>query len=77
MKTNTVDVMIYIHQQDKTVSESGVTAKLEQVTGVIKAGISPIVKQLLVIKYDPQAISAQSVLKAVKQNGYQGALVGM
>ena len=77
MNTNSVDVMIYIHQQDKPVSESGITSKIEQLAGVIKANVSPIIKQLVVVKYDPASISAQRVLNAVKQNGYTGALVGM
>ena len=78
MNTNSVDVMIYIHShKDKPVLESGITTKIEQLAGVIKANVSPIVKQLVVVKYDPDSISAQSVLRAVKSNGYSGALVGM
>ena len=78
MNTNSVDVMIYIHShKDKLVLESGITTKIEQLAGVIKASVSPIVKQLVVVKYDPDSISAQSVLRAVKSNGYSGALVGM
>ena len=77
MNSSSVDVMIYIHKQNKPVSESGITTKIEQLAGVIKANASPIVKQLLVVEYDPNSISAQSVLHAVKSNGYTGALVGM
>lgn len=77
MKTSSVDVMIYIQKQDKPESETGITNKIEQLAGVIKANVSPIVKQLVVVKYDPASISAQRVLHAVKQNGYSGALVGM
>ena len=77
MNTNSVDVMIYIQNQDKPVSEAGITTRIEQLAGVIKANVSPIVKQLVVVKYDPDSISAQSLLHAVKSNGYTGALVGM
>lgn len=71
------DVLVYIQSNKNPESISGVASKLNQLTGVIQATISPKVKQLLTVKYDPKEISSGTVLNTVRNDGHIAMLVGM
>jgi len=77
MKTNLVDVFIYVKPQFNRRSISQLANNLMNTVGVQSAGINPYVKQLLAIKYNPETVSAHELLNKAKRNGVQASLVGM
>lgn len=77
MKTNIVDVYIYVQSKDKPEIISNLLIKLGKIAGVEKAVINPRIKQLLAVKYNPGHVSAYTILSTVKQDGYKVSLVGL
>ena len=77
MKTNTVDVFIYVQAKVKPDIISNVVGKIGSLAGVVKASINPKVKHLLAVEYDPAFTSGKAILNIARQNGCSAALVGM
>jgi hypothetical protein len=77
MKTNTVDVYIYVKSQDDSGSDDNMVNNVANVAGVVKAKINHHVKQLLAVEYNPDHVSSQEILASIKQRGVNAALIGM
>ena len=77
MKSNTVDVFIYVQAKEKPEIVSNVLAKIAEIAGVVKASINPRVKHLLAIEYNPEYVSGRAILNIVRQSGCTASLVGM
>lgn len=77
MKHNTVDVYFYVNNKQQPDLIDNMANSIAKLSGVKNASISPRVKQLLAVAYDPQQISGSALVKYVKQSGYPAAMVGM
>jgi len=77
MKTNTVDVYIYVTSKGLRDIASIVVEQLTSVVGVAGVSINKRIKDLLAIKYDPESVTAIKLLNVLKENGHSAFLVGM
>ncbi len=77
MKHNTVDVYFYVNTRQQPELIGKMASTIAKLAGVKKASISPRVKQLLAVEYDPNQLSGNALVKFVKQSGYPAAMVGM
>jgi hypothetical protein len=77
MKTNTVDVYVYVKSQDNSEGYDNMVNNIANVAGVIKAKVNHHVKQLLAVEYNPDHVSSQEILASIKQRGVNVALIGM
>ena len=77
MKQNTVDVYFYVSNKQQPELIDHMVRTIAKLTGVKKASVSPRVKQLLAVEYDPNLVSGNALVKYVKQSGYPAAMVGM
>lgn len=77
MKSNTVDVLIYVQEKDKPDVVTSAVAKIAGLTGVIKASINPRVNQIMAVEYDPKHISSGAILSIVRNNGCTASLIGL
>jgi len=77
MKSNTVDVFIYVQAKVKPDIITNALAKIASVAGVVKASVNPKVKHLLAVEYDPAYTSGKALLNIARENGCSAALVGM
>ena len=55
----------------------GICAELAACPGVGRVSTSPRSDRLILVDYDPVAISSQSILKTVRGRGMNAQLVGM
>ena len=77
MSKANADVLVYILSENKQEIVSGLAKKVGQLSGVVKATISPKMNQLMEVKYDPKSISSSALLSAVRDTGHSATLVGM
>jgi 2-keto-3-deoxy-L-rhamnonate aldolase RhmA len=77
MKTNIVDVFIYIQSKGIPEVVSGLADHISQVAGVAKVRPHPDVRQLIAVEYDLEQTSGKKLIDIIKQNGCSGFLVGM
>lgn len=78
MSINTVDVYIYIpSKENNDVSSSSVIGTVTNVVGVVKARVNQYVNHLLTVEYDPDHVSSQDILSAVKEQESTATLIGM
>lgn len=77
MKTNTVDVYLYVKDLSKPEVAAEMSKAIGGISGVISASINPNVNKLLEVNYMPEKVSTGMLLTAMEANGYKGSLVGM
>lgn len=77
MKQKSVDVYFYVNNKQQPELIGNMANTIAKLAGVKKASISPRVKQLLAVEYDPNQLSGNTLVKFVKQSGYPAAMVGM
>lgn len=77
MKTASIDVYIYITSKEWFKFESEITGQLSQLAGVTNVSVNPKIRDLLMVRYEPDNISALKILSAFRKNGHSGSLVGM
>ena len=77
MKSNNVDVLIYVQSIDKPDVINSTVTKIAELSGVVKANINPKIKQLLAVEYNPNHISGSTILNIVRSNGCNASLVGL
>ena len=77
MKSNNVDVFIYVQSADNPDVVNSTVTKIAELSGVIKANINPKIKQILAVEYDPNHISGGAILNVVRNNGCTASLVGL
>lgn len=77
MKTNIVDVMLYIQNANQAEVTARAAGAINQLNGVAKVNIHPKIKKLLNVEYDSNSISGLSILGAARQTGCSASLVGM
>lgn len=77
MNKTTVDVLIYMNPDNQVEAVTGLIPKLADVAGVVQAHLNPYMQRALMVEYDPQTISAGTILSEVRSYGCNGVLVGM
>lgn len=77
MKTNTVDVYIYVKSQGLRDIVSGVVEQLAAIVGVTGVSINERISNLLAIKYNPESVTTSKLLNVLKENGHSAFLVGL
>lgn len=71
------DVIVHLGEPLGTEDRVRLERALEAERGVARARTNPRAGQLLVVNFDPTAISALGVLRSVRAQGFTGRLVGM
>lgn len=77
MYTSQSDVMVHLDSALSAADRARLERVLEAERGVARARANPRTAQLLVVNYDPSAISALGVLRTVQAQGISARLVGM
>ena len=77
MKSNKVDVLIYMQANNKPELVSKIATNIGTLTGVIKASINPKLNHLLAVEYDPDHVSGDAILNVARQSDCTASLVGM
>jgi hypothetical protein len=77
MHTNYSDVIVHLGKRLGADDRSRLERALEAERGVARVRANSRAGQLLVVDYDPRAISALGVLRSVQAKGFAARLVGM
>ena len=77
MKTNLVDIFIYIQSKSLPDVISNMANHISHIAGVARVNPHPNIKKLIAIQYDPNRITGNEILNTVDRNGCSGFLVGM
>ena len=77
MKTSYSDVIVHLPKALDADARARVARALENERGVTSINGSSRARQLMVVNYDPQLISALGVLRTVQAQGISARLVGM
>ena len=77
MNTSYSDVIVHLSKALDAEARERLVRALENERGVTSAKGSPRARQLMVVNYDPQLISALGVLRTVQSQGTPARLVGM
>ena len=77
MKSNNVDVLIYVQSKDNPDIVNSTVTKIAELSGVIQANINPNIKQILAVEYDLNHISGSAILNVARSNGCTASLVGL
>ena len=77
MNANYSDVIVHLGERLGAKDRSRLERALEAERGVARVRTNPRGGQLMVVDYDPQAISALGVLRSVQAQGFTAQLVGM
>ena len=77
MYSSQSDVIVHLDSALSAVDRARLERALEAERGVARARANPRAAQLLVVNYDPSAISALGVLRSVQAQGISARLVGM
>jgi hypothetical protein len=77
MYTNYSDVILYLGERLPVGDRLRLERALKAERGVARVRTNPRAGQLLVVDYDPHAISALGVLRSVQALGFAARLVGM
>lgn len=77
MKTSYSDVIVHVSNALDAEARERLARALESERGVTSAKGSPRARQLMLVNYDPQLISALGVLRTVQAQGISARLVGM
>jgi len=71
------DVIVHLGEPVNDEDRARLEHALEAEHGIARARSNPRAGQLLIVNFDPTAISALGVLRSVHAQGYTGRLVGM
>jgi len=77
MSTNAVDVLVHIDQTLNHDRLAAVTRAIAAVNGVATAEGHDAKPHLVIVTYDPEKVSSQQILAAVKAQGVNAELVGL
>jgi len=77
MSTNAVDVLVHIDQTLNHDRLAAVTRAIAAVNGVATAEGHDAKPHLVIVTYDPEKVSSQQILAAVKAQGVSAELVGL
>jgi hypothetical protein len=77
MNINYSDVTVHLGERVATGDRLRLERALKAERGVAQVRTNPRAGQLLVVDYDPHAISALGVLRSVQAQGFAARLVGM
>jgi hypothetical protein len=77
MFTSQSDVIVHLGKTLSAADRTRLERALEAARGVARAQGNPRAARLLVVNYDPSAISALGVLRTVQAQGIPARLVGM
>lgn len=77
MQANYSDVIVHLPQALDAGARRRLARTLENERGVTHANPSPHARQLMIVHYDPQVISALGVLRTVHAQGISARLIGM
>ncbi|MBI4998843.1 MAG: heavy-metal-associated domain-containing protein [Rhodocyclales bacterium] len=77
MTRNHANVMVDLRQVPTGNGRSELECELGGLAGVSQARISARAGRLVLVDYDPKAISSRQILGAVVRRGYDARLVGM
>jgi len=77
MSTNAVDVLVHIDQTLNHDRLAAVTRAIAAMNGVATAEGHDAKPHLVIVTYDPEKVSSQQILAAVKAQGVNAELVGL
>jgi hypothetical protein len=77
MHINYSDVIVQLPKTVDAEARRRLARKLKSERGVTQADASPRARQLMIVHYDPQVISALGVLRTVHAQGIHARLIGM
>ncbi|MBS1137275.1 MAG: hypothetical protein H6R11_1229 [Proteobacteria bacterium] len=77
MQATQVNVMVDVKQVLSGQSSDELLSELGGMQGVSRAWVSPRVRRLVLVDYDPKVIDSQRILGAVVRHGFDARLVGM
>jgi hypothetical protein len=77
MTTNQANVMVDLRQAPTRTACSELESELSSLNGVCRARVSARVGRLVLVDYDPKAISSQRILGVVVRRGFDARLIGM
>ena len=77
MSTNAVDVLVHIDQTLNHDRLAAVTRAIAAVNGVATAEGHDAKPHLVIVTYDPEKVSSQQILAAVKAQGVNAELIGL
>ncbi|MDH5445673.1 MAG: hypothetical protein OEY52_08965 [Gammaproteobacteria bacterium] len=77
MRTTSMEVYIYVTSKEWHKFAPEITDQLNQLDGVVNVSVNEKIKDLLMVKYEPESISALKILSTYRKNGHSGSLVGM
>jgi len=77
MNASYSDVIVHLPKTIDADARERLARALETERGVTRAKGSPHARQLMIVNYDPQMISALGVLRTVQARGIHARLIGM
>lgn len=77
MSRNAVDVLVHIDQTLNHDRLAAVTRAIAATNGVASAEGHDAKPHLVIVTYDPEKVSSQQILAAVKAQGVNAELVGL
>ncbi len=72
-----VDVLIHVHPNLSAMEREKLEQELRALAGVISVHFSPGHPHLLIVAYDPQAISSSTILAHAGTRGVEATKVGL
>jgi hypothetical protein len=77
MKNYQVNVILHLSGNLGAAERAGIAQQIAAQPGVSRAQPSPKAERLLLVDYDPSAISSQRILGSVRSRGVAAQLVGL
>jgi len=77
MKINLPDVLIHLDETLDHDRLTGIEARLRQDPGVVSVAFRDDKPHMMVVAYDPQAITEKTILERVTAEGVHAELVGL
>ena len=77
MSNQQVNVIVHVSGNLGAVERAGIAQQIAAHAGVSRAQPSPRAGCLILVDYDPVAISAQGILASVRDRGVTAQLVGL
>jgi len=71
------DVLVHVSEEISDDEKNDLVNQLRELNGVIAPRFSENKEHLLLVSYNSDAVTAYSLLNAVKQSGFHAQLVGM
>jgi hypothetical protein len=77
MSNRPINVILHLSGNLGAAERAGIAQAIAAQPGVSRAQPSPRAERLILVDYDPSAISAQRILGSVRQRGVTAQLVGL